>query len=79
MYVHSLHSINYVDRCGPLIRQWCMRYEAKHSFFKHLSNILRNFKNVAKTLAVRHQHYMCYQMLNSDTFLRQPTMYTKGK
>ena len=56
-----------------------MRYEAKHSFFKHLSNVLRNFKNVAKTLAARHQHYMCYQMINAESFLRQPMEHTGGK
>ena len=55
-----------------------MRYEAKHSFFKHLSGILRNFKNVPKTLSARHQHYMCYLMLDDDNYLRQPSTYTKS-
>ena len=22
-------------RCGPLVRFWCMRYEAKHTYFKN--------------------------------------------
>ncbi len=60
------------------MRLWCMRYEAKHSFFKHLSGILRNFKNISKTLAVRHQQYMCYHMMNKDKYLTQPIVYTKG-
>ena len=55
-----------------------MRYEAKHSFFKHLSGILRNFKNISKTLAVRHQQYMCYHMMNKDKYLTQPIVYMKG-
>ena len=46
-----------------------MIYEAKRSFFKHMSNIVRNFKNVPKTLANRHQLYMCYQMLDADKYL----------
>ncbi len=39
-------------------------------------SIFRNFKNVAKTLAARHQHYMCYQMSDSKTSLRHQTTYT---
>ena len=34
-----------------------------------MSNIVRNFKNVPKTLANRHQLYMCYQMLDADKCL----------
>ena len=70
--------LSFPNRCGPLIRIWCMRYEAKHSFFKHLSNILRNFCNIPKTLAARHQHYMCYQMLNGSTYLRHTPTFTGG-
>ena len=58
---------------------WCMRYEAKHSFFKQLSNILHNFKNLPKTLASRHQSYMCYEMLESTKYLRHNAQYTGGK
>lgn len=65
-------------RCGPLIKLWCMRYEAKHSFFKHLSNILRNFTNIPKTLSARHQRYMCYHMLEPTTYLRHHVAYTGG-
>ena len=41
---------------------WCMQYEAKHNYFKHLACVLGNFKNIARTLAEHHQQYMCYQM-----------------
>ena len=68
MYI--MHDLYLLSRCGPLITHWCMRYEAKHSFFKHLANIVRNFKNIPKTLAARHPHYMCYQMLESEKYLR---------
>jgi len=40
---------------GPLIRHWVMRYEAKHHFFKKTATVTGNYKNVAKTLAIRHQ------------------------
>ena len=55
-----------------------MRYEAKHRFFKHISNVVRSFQNAPKTLASRHQHYMCYQMLEPTSYLRHKTTYTGG-
>ena len=54
-----------------------MRYEAKHSYFKRLAQITRNFKNVAKTLAFHHQQYMCYHMSNS--YLKRILDYKNGK
>ena len=55
----------YAFRFGPLVRYWTMRYEAKHSYFKRLSQSLRNFINLPYTLASRHQQYYCY--LHTDT------------
>ena len=55
-----------------------MRYEAKHSYFKHLARVLNNFKNISKTLASRHQHYMCYQMMNPSAYMRNQITYTGG-
>ena len=40
LYVHVLHTC----RCGPLVHMWCMRYESKHSYFKHLARVVGNFK-----------------------------------
>jgi hypothetical protein len=37
-----------------------MRYEAKHRYFKHLSTVIGNYKNLSYTLAMRHQHWLCY-------------------
>jgi hypothetical protein len=39
-----------------------MRFEAKHSYFKTLANVIGNFTNVAKSLSQRHQHWMCYKL-----------------
>ena len=55
-----------------------MRYEAKHSFFKHLANILGNFKNVAKTLSERHQTFMCYQHADPTRYLHIEPVFNKG-
>lgn len=53
-------------RHGPLVRMWCMRYEAKHQYFKRWATIMGNFKNIAKTLAMHHQRYMCYHQTAGD-------------
>ncbi|XP_023199004.1 uncharacterized protein LOC111610276 isoform X1 [Xiphophorus maculatus] len=50
--IHYPRSIRHI---GPILHTWCMRYEAKHSFFKKQ---LKSFKNITKTLAKKHQSYM---------------------
>lgn len=54
-----------VHRCGPVSRLWCMRFEAKHSYFKTLAHRVKCFKNITKTLACRHQRLMCFTLSNS--------------
>ncbi|XP_031549388.1 uncharacterized protein LOC116286933 [Actinia tenebrosa] len=44
---------------GPLIRSWCMRFEAKHSYFKNIAKVIRNFKNLPLSLSTRHQSMEC--------------------
>ena len=45
-----------------------MRFEAKHSYFKHIAVTLVNYKNISKTLAARHQRYLCYNLVNTHTY-----------
>lgn len=45
-----------------------MRFEAKHSFFKQLSCMTCNFRNICKTQAYRHQIMMCYTLLSGQLF-----------
>ena len=52
------------------MRMWCMRFEAKHSYFKKMANTLGNYKNLPKSLASRHQHLVSYQMSNPERFGR---------
>ena len=52
-------------RCGPPSRYWCMRFEAKNSYFKDLAHRIKNFKNIPKSLAHRHQAWPCYIYSNS--------------
>ena len=56
-----LHYPTLIAKYGPLKYLWCMRFEAKHQYFKKLSSVGRNFKNIAKTLAKRHQLRQCWE------------------
>ena len=42
-----------------------MRFEAKHSYFKRLSESMGNFINLPYSLSVRHQKYQCYLHTNN--------------
>lgn len=65
-------------RYGPLVNYWCMRYEAKHSFFKKLSSIIGNYINLPLTMAKRHQHLQCYRMVCPEKFLHKDLTFGKG-
>ena len=47
MYIIILFCVFNYLRFGPMVRSWCMRYEAKHSYFKRLASYMGNFTNVA--------------------------------
>lgn len=55
-------------RYGPLRQQWTMRFEAKHSYFKKLTQNIGNFINLPYTLALRHEKYQCYYRQNADEY-----------
>ena len=46
-----------IRKIGPLLHMWSMRFEAKHKVFK---NTLKNFKNITKSLAKKHQMSIGY-------------------
>ena len=54
---------------GPLSDVWTMRFEGKHKFFKRAIRNAHNFRNVALTLAVKHQKMMAY-CLDSSSFFK---------
>ena len=56
-------------RLGPLTTSWCMCMEAKNSYFKRIAQ-QGNFKNIALSVARRHQKLMC-AFLNSDNFFEK--------
>ena len=72
--------ICHIFRFGPLSRLWCMRFEANNSYFKRLGQTIGNFKNIAKTLATRHQRLSCYHLsCNEDDIYGDLTTIGKSK
>ncbi len=65
-------------RFGPLSRSWCMRYEAKHRYFKRMSHVVNNFKNIPKSLSIHHQRLMCYLMSDRGSYLVSENSFGKG-
>ena len=57
---------------GPLINSWTMRQESKLSFTKRVS-YLSNYKYVCKTVAIRHQFWLCHKVI-SDPKLLTPSV-----
>lgn len=58
---YMVHYASQIEKFGPLIHSWTMRQEAKLSFIKRASHS-GNYKNVPKTVARRHQFWLCYQI-----------------
>lgn len=60
---HYLEHYPYlVRKFGPLCDIWTMRFEGKHKFFKKAIRNAQNFKNVAMTLATKHQKAVSYHL-----------------
>jgi hypothetical protein len=47
---------------GPATRQWCLRYEACHAYFKKLAIRTNNFKNTPKMLATHFRLKQCFKL-----------------
>lgn len=65
-----IHYPTIIKNTGPLIYNWSMRFEAKHSYFKTLSYNVHNFKNICKTLTVRHEENMSLLWNEGDIGLK---------
>ncbi|XP_035994789.1 uncharacterized protein LOC118563679 [Fundulus heteroclitus] len=68
-----IHYPRTIRNIGPVLHMWCMRYEAKHNFFKKQ---LKSFKNVTKTLAKKHQSCMT---MYQESFSKQKLILGPGK
>lgn len=54
-----LHYVAIIRMVGPVIYMSTIRYEAKHQVFKHMAQNTKNFKNITKSLAFKHQQRLC--------------------
>lgn len=66
MFLLTFTNNEYFFRLGPLVRSWCMRYEAKHQYFKRLAVVTGNFINLPYTLSKRHQESLSYRLMSSE-------------
>ena len=69
---YMIHYPSEISMFGPLIYSWTMRQESKLSFAKRVS-YLSNYKNVSKTVANRHQYWLCHKII-SDPSLLSPSL-----
>ena len=58
---YMLHFPRQILAAGPLIRQHCFRFEAKHNYFKSIARI-QNFKNISLSIAERCQKLDCSEL-----------------
>ena len=63
---YLIHYAKETQLFGPLINCWTMRFEAKHSYFKDVSQRSKNHRNVCKTMAERHQRRQAMLRTQSD-------------
>lgn len=58
------HYPDLIKAFGPLVAMWTMRFEGKHSCFKHVVRHTNSFKNILLSLTRKHQLLMAYQAQN---------------
>jgi hypothetical protein len=58
---YMMHFPQLILKFGPLIRLWTLRFESKHSYFKRVARATKNFLNVTKSLAEKHQKLLAYK------------------
>lgn len=68
-----IHYPRNIRKIGPVLHVWCMRYEAKHIFFKKQ---LKSFKNITLTLAKKHQSCMA---MYQESFSKERLTLGPGK
>ncbi|XP_015773170.1 PREDICTED: uncharacterized protein LOC107351398 [Acropora digitifera] len=63
---YMVHMPRTMLQLGPLVRSWCMRFEAKHHYFKRLAISIGNYTNITYSLAKRHQEGLCYRLQTAE-------------
>jgi hypothetical protein len=60
-----VHYPSCIIESGPPVRYWCMRFGARHRFFKDLGRLSHGYKNICQTLANRFQLSLASFLLNA--------------
>jgi len=63
---YLVHYDRMISMFGPLRHLWCMRFEAKHQYFKRVIASVGNYTNVTVTMAKRHQLRQCFELSNNS-------------
>lgn len=61
---YMVHYPKLILLLGPLVRVWCMRFEAKHRVLLAYGRNCQNKINIPQSLAIKHQLSMTYFFLN---------------
>ncbi len=62
---YMIHIPDQILNLGPLVRHSCMRFEARHRYFKDMAP-LQNFKNICLSLSERYQLDDCANLCNDN-------------
>jgi len=69
---HNLvHYSRIIEKYGPLKHLSCMRFEAKHKQVIAYSKTMRSRKNIAYSLALKHQLKLCYRFVCNEGFINR--------
>lgn len=74
---YLIHYAQQISNFGPLTTCSSIRFESKHSYFKTIARKTSNMKNLALTLAQRHQLLQCYYR-QSSSFLEDTNITSTG-
>ncbi|KAK6488872.1 hypothetical protein HHUSO_G7827, partial [Huso huso] len=67
--IHFLvHYARLIQEYGAPRSYWCMRFEAKHQYFKKVAHLMNNFKNVCYSFAKRNQMRQCWEWQSESAF-----------
>lgn len=63
-----LHYGTVIEQSGPVVKQMCFRFEAKHKQFKQYAHAITSRKNICYTLCVKASLQFSYDLLNETFF-----------
>ncbi|XP_055715103.1 uncharacterized protein LOC129809293 [Phlebotomus papatasi] len=63
---HMIHYPSIILKMGPLVNTWSMRFEGKHSCLKTFAKSSKNFKNIPKSLSIKHQEVLYNKLIKEN-------------